>query len=133
MRLICKWCLLISVILMIFGGVSLLQADIHQGTGNLMGLATCGACQEGGSSCNGPTQGNCNNPGAGNCTDKCPGTKGRTCNESLQGPGCGDGSANCADAARPKCLKSTQWPDSWYCSNDQSEDINCGGPRNTCG
>ena len=140
----CKICFFVSLVTLAFCAFTLAgpEADIHEGTGQLMGTTTyaCGDCQNGGDSCNASDSSNCSwydppNCGNGHCADSCPGTQGRVCSESSAGGVmCGDGAGSCPDSARDKCKEGTDslLQPCCYCESSETETVDCGDAYNKC-
>jgi len=142
MRSTCKICFFVSLIAIVCGAFSLLRADIHEGTGQLMGTADyCkGDCKDGGDSCNKASSSNCgsystSNCGSGHCADKCKGTQGSVCSESSSGAVmCKDGAGTCADSSADKCVKGKDMfgYDVCKCTSEETVTVDCGDAYNKC-
>jgi hypothetical protein len=140
MRTTCRLCLCVSALVISVLTVNLIRADIHEGTGGLLGLCEYnpGNCEGGGSNCKAASQNHCGAPDAtdyGECSDNCPGTAGETCHEDAQGEEmCKDDSEVCPKGKKGKCVengKDIAGHMTYKCDDTETTEVEC-GCRNTC-
>ena len=146
MRALCKVVMCVSLAVLFCVFFTVLCADVHGGTGHLLGTETdwkCGTCEGGGDDCNSP-RGNtcsgclyakdCDNENA-HCRDECCGTQGETCSESEEADNmCDDGASSCPDSEAPKCVPDYDMfgYDICSCSDAETVTVSCGDGYNTC-
>ena len=141
MEKIYKRCLVISLLMCASFCITLVVADIHEGTGDLTGLGGfyCGECIEDGDKCEEAIEDECGTPFAtqsGPCPTECDGAGGYACDPNDDAGGfCKNGSGTCTDSEQAPCV----WGDvdddglsEYYCDDPNAEPYDCGEAYNKC-
>ena len=138
-KLLIGFLVITGMSMVLTNGTQLAKADIHEGTGSMLGLwQECSHCQSGGSSCIGYTPDTCACTGpsctcSGGCEISCPWTSGRVCNYTGTVGWCDDGSVSCGTYNRAVCLDVSASPFVVICQcvTIPFSHPSCGA-RNTC-